>query len=395
MITSMDDLAVKPLADEVIKAVTGRYEGDAEPDGPEGVIGWSNELALHVIELKTIEPVAELDPLPELFQQHVRRINAILAPHGARLMPAAMHPFMDPHREFRLWPHEYSRVYAAFDRIFGCQGHGWANLQSAHINLPFGNDEEFGRLHAAIRLVLPLLPALAASSPIVEGHPSGWLDSRLEAYRQNARRVPSVAGHVVPEPVFTRADYEREILGAMYRDIAPLDPQGLLRFEWLNARGCIARFERGSIEIRLLDIQECPLADLAIVALIVQVVRALTEQRWSSDAEQRHWAVEPLRDILLAAVTSGEAARIDDRRFLEAFGWIGGPCTAGRLWAHLAEALIPAGSRWTQPLSTILREGTLARRILRAVGPEARPESIAAVYARLRDCLETGAMFEP
>ena len=36
------------------------------------------------------------------------------------------------------------------------------------LNLPFSSDEEFGRLHAAIRLLLPLLPALAASSPLVE-----------------------------------------------------------------------------------------------------------------------------------------------------------------------------------------------------------------------------------
>jgi hypothetical protein len=90
-------------------------------------------------------------------------------------------------------------VYEAFDRIFDCRGHGWANLQSAHLNLPFSDAEEFGRLHAAIRLLLPILPALAASSPVMDGRLTGRVDSRLDVYRHNARRVPQVSGRVVPE----------------------------------------------------------------------------------------------------------------------------------------------------------------------------------------------------
>src|SRR5690606_7705226 len=114
----------------------------------------------------------------------------ILAPMGAMLMPTAMHPWFDPATETRLWPHEYSPVYETYNRIFGCQGHGWSNLQSMHVNLPFANDEEFARLHAAIRLALPILPALAASSPLVEGRVTGLADSRLDFYRFNSRRLP-------------------------------------------------------------------------------------------------------------------------------------------------------------------------------------------------------------
>ncbi len=62
--------------------------------------------------------------------------------------------------------------------------------------------------------MLPLLPGLAASSPLVEGRPTGLADNRLEFYRHNQRRLPELAGRIVPEPVYTRADYEREILAA-------------------------------------------------------------------------------------------------------------------------------------------------------------------------------------
>src|SRR5690606_17301416 len=142
---------------------------------------------------------------------------------------------------------------------------GWANLQSVHLNLPFDGDEEFGRLHAAIRLVLPILPALAASSPLKDGHYTGLKDTRLDVYQSNQRKVPSIAGRVVPEQVFTQKDYEEQILQRNYQDIAPYDPEGILQDEWLNSRGAIARFQRNAIEIRVLDIQECPAADLAIL----------------------------------------------------------------------------------------------------------------------------------
>ena len=111
-----------------------------------------------------------------------------------------------------IWPHDYSIVYEAFNRIFDCRGHGWANLQAVHLNLPFADDAEFARLHAAIRVLLPILPALAASSPIFEGRLSGVLDTRLDVYRNNCRKIPLATGRVIPEPVFSAADYHGRIL---------------------------------------------------------------------------------------------------------------------------------------------------------------------------------------
>ncbi len=65
--------------------------------------------------------------------------------------------------------------------------------------------------------------------------------------------------------VFTEENYRRQIFQRMYDDIAPLDPDGVLQDEFLNSRGAIARFDRGSIEIRVINIQECPAADLAVL----------------------------------------------------------------------------------------------------------------------------------
>ncbi len=338
MIVDAETLSVRPITDTVLYEVAGAYVAEFEL----GEIAWSNELALHVIELKTNGPASSFAPLAAQFQEHVDRINDILDRMGARLMPTAMHPWMDPDRELRLWPHEYNPIYEAYNRIFDCRGHGWANLQSVHLNLPFADDDEFGRLHAAIRLLLPILPALAASSPVVDRKLTGLQDSRMEVYRQNSNRVASVSAHVVPEPVFTRNDYERQIFQPMYDEIAPLDPSGTLRHEWLNARGAIARFDRNTIEIRVLDVQECPAADIAVCRAITSVLRALAEQRWTGISQQQSVAVEPLAKILLATVRDAEQAVIDDREYLAQFGVQQTTISAHDLWEHVMGRDSPA-----------------------------------------------------
>jgi len=393
MIVDADSLYVKPIADELIKKVTGEYASDAEPDGDDGEISWSNELALHVIELKTQTPAKSLQRLPALFQNHVGRINTLLAEMNARLMPGAMHPWMDPHKELKLWPHEYNPVYETFNRIFSCQGHGWANLQSTHINLPFADDDEFGRLHAAIRLVLPIIPALSAASPAYDGSVTGVADNRLDVYRLNARRVPSVAGKIVPEPVFTRAAYEDELLGTIYKELAPLDPEGVLRHEWANSRGCIARFDRGAIEIRVVDNQECPQADLAIVAMIVEALKWMVAERWISKDAQRSIQTDPMHAMLLDVIREGERAVITYEPFLRAWGVEAPRISAGDLWRKLSDELMPTDSPFAPTLSVILKKGTLSTRLRTALGKSPSRDELFVTYRDLCDCLRDGRMF--
>lgn len=395
MIVDRSSLDVLPAADEILRAVGGAYLADVEC----GDLGWSNEFMLHVIELKTNGPVQTLRGVAAAFHRDVGRINQLLEPMHGRLMPTGMHPWMDPDREARRWPHEFSPIYEAFDRIFDCKGHGWANLQSVHLNLPFAGDNEFARLHAAIRLVLPILPALAASSPIADARVTPFQDYRLEVYRTNAVRVPSVAGRLIPEPLFTRKSYQERLLKNIYRDIEPFDPEGILQHEWLNARGAIARFERSAIELRLLDMQECPEADLAIAAFIARLIRSLVEERWVSLKTQKAWAVEPLEKILLGAIADGDQARIADRAYLELFGM---PrckdCTVQELWMHLAESILPTlppqEREMLAPLNVILNHGPLSRRILRALGGQVTRKRLHTVYGRLCDCLAAGKMFD-
>jgi glutamate---cysteine ligase / carboxylate-amine ligase len=392
MIVDPVQLSVRPISDALLHGVAGAFESEVE----NGDVAWSNELALHVLELKTNGPAPALAGIAETFQRNVCEVNARLAPLGGRLLPSAAHPWMDPDTEFERWPHEYGEVYAAFDRIFGCAGHGWSNLQSMHVNLPFAGDAEFGRLHAAIRVLLPILPALAASSPILDGAPTGLMDSRLEVYRRNAHRVPSVAGDVIPEPVFDIRGYQTEILEPIYRDLEAHDPEGILRHEWVNARGCIARFDRNAIEIRVLDTQECPSMDLAVAAAVTAVARGLSDETLSCGAAQRGIHTPALTRILDETTRNAEAARIEDSDYLALFGWRGGACTAGALWASLAERCVARdelAAPCIDPLETILAQGCLARRILRKLRGRTDRDHLRGVYGELADCLAEGERF--
>jgi len=393
MIVSNDSLSVRPIADELLKEVGGGYDLEVEL----GDVAWSNELALHVIEMKTNGPRASLHGLAKLFQEHIGKMHELLAPHSARLLGTAMHPWMDPHEELRLWPHENDIIYQTFHRIFDCRGHGWANLQSMHINLPFANDGEFARLHAAIRLILPLLPGLAASSPFMDGRQSADLDARLAVYRTNARRVPSVSGIVVPEPCYSRHEYENGLLRGIYDDLAPLDPQGILHHEWVNARGCIARFDRMAIEIRVLDVQECPRADIAIAGAVIAVVRALVDQAWSSTRDQQSWDERELAAVLGDGIRAGDEAVVRNRRVLDAFGYPErGAARLGELWQHLIESVVardPGYADWQEALALIIGEGCLARRIVKAAGRQPSRARLRETYERLADCLRDGQLF--
>ncbi|MCC6547704.1 glutamate--cysteine ligase [Candidatus Sumerlaeota bacterium] len=397
MIVDRETLDVRPIAADLLRAAGGEGSEDIE----HGDIAWSNELAAHVIELKTNGPAADLDNLAQGFQREVGIINDLLVPMNARLMPTAAHPWMDPHRETMLFPGEYNVVYTTYDRIFNCKGHGWSNLQSVHINLPFHNDEEFGRLHAAIRLVLPILPALAASSPILELKRQESLDARLEFYKTNSQKVPSITGHVIPEPVFTEEDYDREIFQQTFRDIAPHDPEGILREEFLNSRGAIARFSRGAIEIRVLDIQESPVADIAICRAIVSVLQALTDQCFVSYEAQKKFSTLELKDIFDDTVRNAGHAVLTARHadYIHALSGERMENTSVReLWVGILRKTAPRLLRESAALRTILdaRGGSLSERILRRLGSHSHwpRHEVSTVYRNLCDALRDGSVYD-
>ena len=389
MVVDRTTLQVRPIVDRLFERVTGAITSDVE----RGEVEWSNELVAHVVELKTARPTPDIPRFRGLFHSEVKAINRELAVLDAMLLPTAAHPFMDPFTETVIWPHEHNEVYALYNRIFDCRGHGWSNLQSMHLNLPFQDDAEFGRLHAALRVLLPLIPAISASSPLLDGRPTGWLDGRMQAYLHHQERLPQLMGRLIPERAYTRADYTRVVFEPILAALKPFDTEGVMDRHFANSRGAIARFDRGAIEVRVIDLQECPMMDLAVAEVLVAVAKALVEGRLGDPEAFKDLPEEELLAVFTEVIRTGRATPIAHPGLLAAMG-LEGASTAGAMWEHLAARVEQDLSQDARKgISLILEHGSLAERILACTGNTPDRDRIVAVYRELADHLEADTFF--
>jgi len=391
MLVRSSDLKVAPIVDQLMIAKNGAITSDID----NGKIEWSNELVAHVVELKTNGPTDDLENLDELFSENISEINRLLDPLDSKLWPSASHPLMYPDTEMKLWLHNYSKIYALYNRIFDCRGHGWSNVQSMHINLPFFDDTEFEKLHAAIRIILPIIPALSASSPIFEGENTGFKDARLNVYKTNQKEIPEMAGKVIPEQVFTKKDYYRDIFDPINIAIKPHDLENILDHHFLNSRGAIARFDRNAIEIRVIDIQECPKADIAVAILIIEVLKLLVSEELVALEDQKSWHEDELFAIFNDVIKDAETTVITDMAYLNLFD-IEEKCTAGEIWKKLYNSLKEnISDKHRKTIEFLLENGSLSTRILKAVGTNFSEENVKKVYNKLGNCLAENKLFKP
>ncbi|MEZ4781084.1 MAG: glutamate-cysteine ligase family protein [Flavobacteriaceae bacterium] len=391
MLVHNSNFKVAPIVDQLLTKKEGKLTADVE----NGSIAWSNELVAHVVELKTNGPTSDLNNLSKQFHDNVVEVNSILKDLDAKLLPTASHPLMNPLKDTQLWKHSYSEVYELYNRIFNCKGHGWSNVQSTHINLPFYDDKEFEKLHASIRVILPLIPGLCASSPILEGTNTGFKDTRLEYYKTNQKEIPEMTGLVIPERVFTKVDYYATIFEPIKKAIRPYDSKKILDHHFLNSRGAIARFDRNAIEIRLVDIQESPKADIAICVLIIEVLKLLVYKKLGSIQQQKKWFKQDLFEILNPIIKDAETFTVSNLEYLKLFN-IEDTSTVQNIWKHLYELTKPnIHESHHEALNVILTQGTLATRILKAVGNDYSEKNTTKVYKQLAQCLQDNTMFEP
>jgi hypothetical protein len=202
----------------------------------------------------------------------------------------------------------------------------------------------------------------------------------------------------VPEAVFTPDEYQQQILARIYADLAVLDPEGVLAHEWVNARGAIARFERMAIEIRTIDLQECPSADLAVAELIVETLRALVLEGTVAYADQQRFDTELLAAYHQKSVEQGGNADWPDAAYLSALGLAGKRRSVAEVWADLIDRVLvrtAATKERDRALEVIVQHGNLSARILRALAGSTERQHLQAVYQRLSTCLAQGRMFEP
>lgn len=273
---SVIDEALKPLpiVDKVIKELHGRVVNNVSFKG----FTFGKELQSHIAEIKANSPFRSPLVFEETMHRAVLEISEVLERRfHAALLGLGMHPLLKL-EEAEIWPHRDRSIYEAMGKIFDLRQHGWLNIQSFQLNLPYSSESDGIKLHNILSNVLPYLPAIAAASPVYESKIGEYIDNRLHFYKINQREVPSVVGDVVPEYVASFKDYRKVTVEKYSDELRRLGAHScIIGKEWLNSRGIIFRFDRNALEIRVLDEQECVKSDVALSCFIRALLRGLLE----------------------------------------------------------------------------------------------------------------------
>jgi glutathione synthase/RimK-type ligase-like ATP-grasp enzyme/gamma-glutamyl:cysteine ligase YbdK (ATP-grasp superfamily) len=387
-----DHLDTVSLVEDALRSIAGRPTSDVLLER----VGFSNEIADHVFEIKTAEPQRSLRDAETALAEGVNTFSATLRREfGARLLPTGMHPWMDP-RSARLWSRSNTRIYQTYERLFDVYTHGWMNVHAAHLNLPLGREREAVAMYNAAALLIPYLPALSASSPMYEGRLQRAVDSRLEWILQHQARIPESCGQLVPEYIESFSDYRRNVLAPMYRALDALPDSAAVRHEFFNARGAVFKFSRKAMEIRVLDTQECVKMDVAIAVFVRSALRYLSRRVVAGRLKL------PPHDLLVedfrAVVREGSGARVHAPMFgdsvpRDARGMACARDVLRELLVVARRAVQKGEAEYLDLVATIVESGSLSERIRDhllpfADDPQTLDEASRSLYRELADALE-------
>ncbi len=175
--------------------------------------------------------------------------------YGAAVMAASTHPFADWRAQAPTPRERYERFAVTFQdsvRRFLISG--------MHIHAGFGDPSSRIRVMTAIRRYLPILHALSASSPFVEGRETGFKSFRLNL-------MTGIPRTSLPGPLQSRAEFDR-----LVADYQRMDFIGDASELWWDIRPS-GKFP--TVEMRICDV--CTRIDdaMCIVALYASLIRYL------------------------------------------------------------------------------------------------------------------------
>lgn len=391
MIVDRNTLELKPLVNELLSSLS---EEEEQKNSAAKCLKWKAGYQPHIFRICSASPQKNLNTLEHAIADELRIINRILAEYGAMLLPGGMHPFANPF-EIPTNPANdpLSRLY---EKLFDTKGHAWVNINRTYFDLTYDSDEMLERLQTAIRIILPIIPALSASSPIVEGNSTGKTDNALRYARGRFSRFPGIAGQLIPEPYFSERKYREMVLDKIRTQLAPADPDGLIDPAQINFRSAVPNFQESRIIVQLIEPQECVAADIAIVRLVTEAIRFLVEEKTIGYEEQAEARMEILCGILDDVMISGRHAEVFSSEYLAFFG-LDEVCTVGKIWQQLFQKLsndpLRPLAKYEHELSVILEQGPLSERILAVVGEKPGKEELMFLWRRLNDCLEQNRLF--
>jgi carboxylate-amine ligase len=186
-------------------------------------------------------------------REHRRRLFALAAERGIALGATGTHPWSD-YRDQRIIDTEhYHRVEDGLKYV------AWRNNTfSLHVHVGVRGADRAVLVCDRLRPVLPLLLAISASSPFLDGRDSGLHSARSQTFTRSFPRCG------IPAP-FGGWDAYRDYIAFL------IDTRSIVEYTqvWLSVR---PHFSFGTVEVRICDAQPSGQQSEALAALIVACV---------------------------------------------------------------------------------------------------------------------------
>jgi gamma-glutamyl:cysteine ligase YbdK (ATP-grasp superfamily) len=368
-----DELKILPVVDQVIKDYCRNIANFVFL--PRST--FAEEFPLHIIEIKAKRPFKSPELFEESMQNTIRTLLHFLKKrHNACLLGTGMHPLL---RLEDTGTRPFRKQVQELGKIFNLKNHGWLNIQSFQLNLPYSKEKNAIFLYHLLAHLCTYLPAISASSPICEGCLTPYVDFRLYHYKMKSQEIPSMAGNVIPEYISSFSQFRKEISGRFSRDLTDAGVSTEDFSDYINQRAAVFKFARKAVEVRVMDEQECIKSDVALSCFIKATLRGLIATK--SDPLPHEILINDYNSIvtngLLAKVMhpAGKTARQVCQYFFNLALEYAKEDEKKYLW--IIEKRIKRGN-----LSELIR-----RRVLNKAQRTTFKEAIISVYSQLAECL--------
>ena len=229
---------------------------------------------------------------------------------------------------------------------------------SVHINIGMSDPEKLLQACRLIRMEAPLLLALSASSPFLDGKVTGFHSTRWQMFPKTPSIVPLFTSH----NHFIQWTEEQLTAGTMKN----------VRHLWSSVRpnGDNRPYNLNRLELRICDLIIDPIALLAITALLEARISQMLTQPTLDPLQQSRLATNNLNEELIAIADKNESAVAHNSLDAELQHWKDGRTITAKDWIEeIYQEVFPLAKQqgyscFLLPLKKILREGNKAQQWL-------------------------------
>jgi predicted glutamate--cysteine ligase len=230
---------------------------------------------------------------------------------------------------------------------------------SIHINIGISDPELLMKAIRLVRVEAPLYLALSASSPFLDGQPTGNHSTRWSVFPQTPKHVPLFESH----SHYIDWTEEQLALGTMYN----------VRHLWSSVRpnGDRRPYNLNRLELRICDLIVNPVALLAVTALIEARLWQMFEDPSLDPLEQSNFPASTRASDLVTLTEENEAAAAHQSLEASLRHWKNGQVISAQDWiTQLYQEVWPVAKRrgfscFLSPVKKILQEGNTAQQWLK------------------------------